>query len=65
MHSSYWFAFLHSMAFISIAAPLAWNKGLNEIMIASSYTKGRANRHCGSYITTDSEFYFAENVEQS
>ena len=61
LDSSYWFAFLHSMAFISIAVPLAWNKGLNEIMIASSYTKGRANRHCGSFITTDSEFKFAMN----
>lgn len=59
--SSYWFAFLHSMAFISIAAPLAWLKGISEIIIASSYTKGRANRKCGSFITTDSEFKFACN----
>ena len=59
--SSYWFAFLHSMAFISIAAPLAWIKGISDIIIASSYTKGRANRHCGSYITTDSNFRYAQN----
>lgn len=59
--SSYWFAYLHSMAFISIAVPLAWIKGVSEIIIASSYTKGRASRHCGSYITTDSEFKYAQN----
>lgn len=58
--TSYWFAFLHSMAFISIATPVAWKKGISEIIIASSYTKGRANRHCGSFITTDSEFRFAK-----
>lgn len=58
--SSYWFAFLHSMAFISIATPLAFAKDVSSIIIASSYTKGRANRHCGSFITTDSEFAFAK-----
>lgn len=58
--SSYWFAFLHSMAFISIATPLAFAKDVSSIIIASSYTKGRANRHCGSFITTDSEFVFAK-----
>ena len=59
--TSYWFAFLHSMAFISIASPLAYLKGISNIIIASSYTKGRANRHCGSFITTDTEFKFATN----
>lgn len=58
--STYWFCFLHSMAFISIASPLAWAKGLSSLIIASSYTKGRANRHCGSFITTDPEFAFAK-----
>ena len=59
--SSYWLAFLHSMAFISIATPLAWNNEVNEIIIASSFTKNYENRWCGSYITTDSEFRYALN----
>lgn len=57
--TSYWFGFLHSMAFISIAAPIAWKKGISNLIIASSYMKDRINRHCGSFITTDSEFRFA------
>ena len=59
--SGYWLAFLHSMAFISIASPLAWKKGLNRIIIASSFTKNYENHVCGSYITTDSEFRFARH----
>lgn len=59
--SSYWLAFLHSMAFISLAVPLAWNKDVNEIIIASSFTKNYENRWCGSYITTDSAFQYAHN----
>lgn len=61
VHSSYWYAFLHPMAFISIAAPLAWKHGISSIMIASSFTKGRVGVKCASYITTDSEFRFATN----
>ena len=59
--TSYWFGFLHSMAFISIATPIAWNKGISNLIIASSYMKDRVNRHCGSFITTDSIFRFAKN----
>lgn len=59
--TSYWFGFLHSMAFIAIAAPIAWVKGFHQILIASSYTKSRVNRHCSSFITTDSQFQFATN----
>ncbi|MBO4723687.1 MAG: hypothetical protein J5629_12290 [Muribaculaceae bacterium] len=61
LSTSYWYGFLHSMAFLSIATPLAWAKGISNIMIASSFTKGRANVHCGSYITTDSEYKFGTN----
>lgn len=61
VHSSFWYAFLHPMAFTSIAVPLAWNHNLSSVMIASSFTKGRVGVKCASYITTDSEFRFATN----
>lgn len=61
LKSSYWFCLLHPMAFISIAAPLAWQKGISEIIIASSNTKGNVNMSNGSIVTTDSEFRYAKN----
>lgn len=61
MQTSYWYGFLHSMAFLAISAPVAWLNGYSSLMIAGSFTKDRANVHCGSYITTDSEFKFATN----
>lgn len=61
IHASYWYGLLHSMAFISITIPLAYNHGLSQIIIASSFTKGRTDVHCASYITTDSQFRFADN----
>jgi len=61
LQAGYWYGFLHSMAFTSIATPIAWAKGISNILIASSFTKGRVNVHCASYITTDSEYHFAQN----
>lgn len=61
IHSAYWYGFLHSMAFISIAMPLCFKKGISNIIIASSFTKGRASVRCASYITTDSQFAFASS----
>lgn len=61
IHTSYWYGFLHPMAFLSISVPIAWVKGISNLMIASSFTKDRADVHCGSFITTDSEFNFAIN----
>lgn len=61
LHTSYWYGFLHPMAFLSISVPIAWAKGVSNLMIASSFTKDRANVHCGSFITTDSEFKYAVN----
>lgn len=61
LQTGYWYGFLHPMAFTSIATPIAWIKGISKIMIASSFTKDRADVHCASFITTDSEFRFAEN----
>ena len=61
IHSSYWYAFLHPMAFLSVATPLGWTHGISTIMIASSFTKGRLGVKCASYITTDSEYRFATN----
>ena len=58
---SYWYSFLHSLAFISISVPLCYENGMSNIIIGSSFTKGRTNVKCGSYITTDSEFCFAGN----
>lgn len=59
VHTSYWYGFLHSMAFLAIAAPLAWNHNISDLYIASSFTKGKTGIRCASYITTDSEFRFA------
>ena len=55
-----WHGFLHSMAFIGIAIPVAYQAGLQEIMIASSLTIG-LNFYCASNLTTDGEFRYAED----
>ena len=57
---TWWHGFLHSMAFISIAIPIAFKEGIEEIMIASSLTTG-LSFYCASNLTTDSEFAFAES----
>lgn len=56
---NWWYGFQHSMAFISIAIPIAFTKGIDEIIIASSYYIG-SRSICASYPTTDIEFRFAE-----
>lgn len=61
INTSYWYGFLHPMAFLSISVPISWVKGISNLMIASSFTKDRADVHCGSFVTTDSEFNFAIN----
>lgn len=58
---SYWYCFLHSLAFISISVPICVKEGASRIYIASSFSKGRIDVRCASYITTDSEFRFARN----
>ena len=58
---SYWYTYLHSMAFISIAIPLCCVKSISTIIIASSFTKDRVDTTCSSLITTDSEFRFGKN----
>ena len=55
-----WHGFLHSMAFIGIAIPIAYLSGIQEILIASSLTTG-LNFLCASNLTTDSEFCFAKD----
>lgn len=55
---SWWHGFQHSMAFISIAIPLAYLKGIPNIYIASSVPMGEYVK-CASYVTTDGEFRFA------
>lgn len=55
----YWYSFLHSMAFISIAIPRAWQLDAQETIIASSFHLHILDV-CASYATTDSEFRFAE-----
>lgn len=57
---SLWHGFQHSMAFISIAIPLAFISSCSKVMIASSFTTGDS-RVCASYPTTDSEYCFAQN----
>lgn len=53
-----WHGFLHSMAFISISIPIAYQAGISEVLIASSLTIG-LNFLCASNLTTDSEFSYA------
>ena len=55
---SWWHGFNHSMAFISIAMPLAYKHGIKNIYIASSVPMGEFCM-CASHVTTDSEFRFA------
>ena len=55
---NWWYGFQHSMAFISIAIPIAYYRGIDEILIASSYFIGSSSL-CASYATTDIEFNFA------
>ena len=55
---SWWHGFNHSMAFITIAMPLAYKHGIKNIYIASSVPMGEYAT-CASHITTDSEFRFA------
>lgn len=60
VHVGYWYGFLHSMAFIGIAVPLAYINNYSSIFIASSNTKGQ-NNVCASDITTDSLHRFCLN----
>lgn len=55
-----WHGFLHSMAFIGISIPIAYQAGIREILIASSLTIG-LNFYCASNLTTDSEFRYAQD----
>lgn len=55
---SWWHGFNHSMAFITIAIPLAFKHGIKNIYIASSVPMGEFCM-CASHVTTDSEFRFA------
>ena len=57
--TSFWYGFLHPMAFLSITAPYAWKSQVPRLIIASSFTKDRLDLHCGSFIATDTEFRFA------
>lgn len=56
---SWWHGFQHSMAFISIAIPIAYKHGIKDIYIASSVPMGEFCM-CASHVTTDSEFRYAE-----
>lgn len=56
----FWYGFLHSMAFIGVAIPLAFLRQSSSIFIASSNTKGQ-NNVCASDITTDSLHRFCRN----
>lgn len=57
--TSWWFGFQHSMAFISIAMPIACKHGVESIYIASSIPIGEF-KPCASHVTTDSEFRYAD-----
>lgn len=57
---SWWHGFQHSMAFITIAMPLAFKYGIEKIYIASSVPMGEFCM-CASHVTTDSEFRYADN----
>lgn len=55
---SWWHGFNHSMAFISIAIPIAFKHKIKTIYIASSVPMGEFCT-CASHVTTDSEFKYA------
>lgn len=55
----WWYGFLHSMAFISTAIPIAYLGGISEIIIASSFWMNTTGV-CASYATTDVEFQFCQ-----
>lgn len=55
---SWWHGFQHSMAFITIAIPIAYKYGIKNIFIASSVPMGEFCM-CASHVTTDSEFRYA------
>ncbi len=55
---SWWHGFQHSMSFISIAIPLAYQNKIKNIYIASSVPMGEYVM-CASHVTTDSEFKFS------
>lgn len=55
---SWWHGFNHSMAFITIAMPLVYKRGIKNIYIASSVPMGEFCM-CASHVTTDSEYRFA------
>ena len=57
---SWWHGFQHSMAFISIAIPIAYKRGIKNVYIASSVPMGEYCM-CASHVTTDSEFRFAQS----
>lgn len=48
LHTNYWYGLLHSMAFISMGIPMAFEKGLDRIIIASSFRKG-IQGYCTSF----------------
>lgn len=58
LKDGWWHGFLHSMAFISTAIPLAYLQKYRNIYIASSVPLGDYIV-CASHVTTDSEFRFA------
>lgn len=60
LSDSWWHGIQHSMAFISIAIPIAYMHGISRELIASSCTKGRI-KPCASFITTDSSFRYASS----
>lgn len=60
LHDGWWHGVQHSMAFISIALVVAYQLKISNLIIASSCTTGRIEP-CGSFITTDSSFHFAES----
>ena len=59
-HTNYWYGYLHSPAFITMAIPMAYEQGLDRVIIASSFSKG-IQGYFGSFITTDSQWRWAEN----
>lgn len=58
--TGYWYGFLHAMAFIGIAIPLAYMRNYSFVYIASSNSKGQ-NNVCSSDVTTDSLHKYCTN----
>ena len=57
LSGSYWYCFQHGIAMLTHTAPIAWQKKLSTVYIASSFT-GDTVSHCASDPSIDEKLHF-------